>query len=225
MGVQSRRLKLGGWRSFPVGVSRLSSLALLVHPVFYSNNLYIVEMESVKQRIRAAAARQKAEKKAQEAGGEASSTPKVPTGQAKRKPDGSDRRPAKKAAVTPSSMKEKSPSKPSHGVGKGLMTSQGPIIESPCRLLTHRDYAVEEVRSFVKPADIEPCDQLETEDLGASALFDLARVCLLPLSKWLYLALIPFLTAVFFSLGLGACDIPSRSLHCEGRCHHSSQEA
>ena len=206
-------------------MSRLSSLALLVHPVFYSNNLYIVEMESVKQRIRAAAARQKAEKKAQEAGGEASSTPKVPTGQAKRKPDGSDRRPAKKAVVTPGSVKEKSPSKPSHGVGKGLMTSQGPVTEGPCRLLTHRDYAVEEVRSFVKLADIEPCDQLETKDLGASALFDLARVCLLPLSKWLYLALIPFLTAVFFSLGLGACDGPSRSLHYEGRCRHSSQEA
>ena len=31
--------------------------------------------------------------------------------------------------------------------------------------------------------DIEPCDQLETEDLGASALFDLTRVGLLPLSK------------------------------------------
>ena len=55
-------------------------MALLVIPVNYSNNLHIVEMESAKQRIRAAAARQKAEKQAQEAGGEASSTPKVPTG-------------------------------------------------------------------------------------------------------------------------------------------------
>ena len=72
------------------------------------------------------------------------------------------------------------------------MTSLGPVNEGPCRLLTHRDYAVEEVRSFVKPADIEPCDQLETEDLGALALFDLARVFLLPLSKWLHLALIIF---------------------------------
>ena len=140
-------------------------------------------MESAKQRIRAAAARQKAEKQAQEAGGEASSTPKVSIGQAKRKPDGSDRRPAKKAAVTPGSLKEKSPSKPSHGVGKGLMTSQGPVTKGPIRLLTHRDYAVEEARSFVKPADIEPCEQLETEDLGASALFDLTRVGLLPLSR------------------------------------------
>ena len=165
-------------------------MALLVHSVSYSNNLCIVEMESTKQTIRAAAARQKAEKKAQEAGGEVSSTPKVLPGQAKRKPNGSDRRPAKKATVTPGSVKEKSPSKPSHGVGKGLMTSLGPVNEGLCRLLTHRDYAVEEVRSFVKPANIEPCDQLETDDLGASALFDLARVCLLPLLKWLYLALI-----------------------------------
>ena len=88
-------------------------------------------MESAKQRIRAAAARQKAEKQAQEAGGEASSTPKVPTEQAKRKPDGSDRRPAKKAVITPGFLKEKSPPKPNHGVGKGLMTSQGPVAEGP----------------------------------------------------------------------------------------------
>ena len=147
-------------------------------------------MESAKQRIRAAAARQKAEKKAQEVGGEASSTPKVLTWQAKRKPDGSDRRPAKKAAVTPSSVKEKSPPKPSHGAGKGAMTSLGPVNEGPCRLLTHKDYAIKEVKSFVKPADIKPYDQLGTEDLGASALFDLTSVCLLPLSKWLRLALI-----------------------------------
>ena len=147
-------------------------------------------MESTKQRIRAAAARQKAEKKAQEVGGEASSTPKVLTRQAKRKPDGSDRRPAKKAAVTPDSVKEKSPPKPSHGAGKGAMTSLGPVNEGPYRLLTHKDYAVEEVKSFVKPVDIEPCNQLGTEDLGASALFYLTRVCLLPLSKWLHLALI-----------------------------------
>ena len=75
-------------------------------------------------------------------------------------------------------------------MGKGPMTSLGPVNEGPCRLLTHKDYAVEEVKSFVKPADIEPCDQLGTEDLGASALFDLTRVRLLPLSKWLHLALI-----------------------------------
>ena len=114
--------------------------------------------------------------------GETSSTPKASSKQAKRKPDGSDRRPAKKAAVTPGNgaAKEKSPLKPSHGAGKGAMTSLGPVNEGPCRLLTHKDYAVGEVKPFIKPADIEPCDQLGTENLGASAIFDLTRVCLLP---------------------------------------------
>ena len=142
-------------------------------------------MESAKQRIRAAAARQKAEKKAKEAGGETSLTPKASSKQAKRKPDGSDRRLVKKVAVTPGNgaAKEKSPPKPSHGAGKGAMTSLGPVNEGPCRLLTHKDYAVGEVKSFIKPTDIEPCDQLGTEDLGASALFDLTRVCLLPFCR------------------------------------------
>ena len=140
-------------------------------------------MESAKQRIRAAATRQKADNKAQEAGGKASSTPKASTKQAKRKPDGSDRRPAKKAAVTPGAAKEKSPPKPSHGAGKGAMTSLRLVNEGPYCLLTHKDYAVGEVKSFITLADIEPCDQLGTEDLEASALFDLTRVCLLPFCR------------------------------------------
>ena len=138
-------------------------------------------MKSAKQRIRAAAARQKEERRAKEAGREASSTPKAVTKVAKRKPDGSDSRPSKKAAVTPGdgAMKEKSPPKPSHGAGKRVMTSTGPVSEGPCRLLTHKDYAVGVVESLIKPTDIEPCDQVGMEDLGASALFDLTKVCLL----------------------------------------------
>ena len=117
-------------------------------------------MESAKQRVRAAAARQKEEKRANEVGGQTSSTPKTIAKPAKRKPDESDDRPSKKAAVTPgdSALKEKSPLKPSHGVGKGVMTSSGPINEGPYRLLTHKDYAVGEVESLIKPTDIEPCD-------------------------------------------------------------------
>ena len=142
-------------------------------------------MESAKQRVRAAVARQKEEKRAKEVGGETSSTPKAITKQAKRKPDGSDGRLAKKAAVTPGdgAAKEKSPLKPSHGAGKGVMTSLGPVNEGPYCLLTHKDYAIREVKSFIKPMDIEPCDLLGTEDLGASALFDLTKVCLLPFSR------------------------------------------
>ena len=59
------------------------------------------------------------------------------------------------------------------------MTSSGPVNEGPYCLLTHKDYAVGEVESLIKLTDIEPCDLLGTEDLGASAFFDLTRVCLL----------------------------------------------
>ena len=142
-------------------------------------------METAKQRVRAAAARKKEEKRANEVGRETSSTPKTVARPAKRMPDGSDDRPSKKAAVTPGDdvPKDKSPLKPSHGAGKGVMTSSGPVNEGPCCLLTHKDYAVGEVGSFIKPTDIGPCDLLGTEDLGASALFDLTRVCLLPFGR------------------------------------------
>ena len=142
-------------------------------------------MESAKQRVRVAAARKKEEKKAKEAWGETSSTPKTVIKAAKRKPDGSDDRLSKKATVTPgdNAPKEKSPLKPSHGAGKGIMTSSGPVNEGPCCLLTHMDYAIEEVGSFIKPTDIGSCNLLRTKDLGALALFDLTRVCLLPFGQ------------------------------------------
>ena len=70
------------------------------------------------------------------------------------------------------------------------MTSSGPVLESLGCLLTHKAYAVREVGSFVKSTDLEPCDLVETEDLGASALFDITRVCLLfARSIWFYLLL------------------------------------
>ncbi|XP_030967446.1 uncharacterized protein LOC115992821 [Quercus lobata] len=55
------------------------------------------------------------------------------------------------------------------------MTSSGPVIEGPRCLLTHKDYAVEGVESLIKQTDLDPCAQLGTEDLGASAFFDIAR--------------------------------------------------
>ena len=129
----------------------------------FPNSLFcVVEMESAKQRIRAVVARQKEERKAKEAGGEASSTPKAVAKVTKRKPVGSDSHPSKKAAVSPGNepLTEKSPPKPSHGAGKGVMTSTGPVNEGPCRLLTHKEYVVGEVESLIKPTDVEPCDQV-----------------------------------------------------------------
>ena len=140
-------------------------------------------MEAAKQRVRAAAARKKEqERKAKEKEGVSLSAPKTVAKVTKRKPNEKDDRPSKKVAITPVDVppKKKSPLKSSRGASKGVMTSSGPIIEGPRCLLTHKDYVVEEVESFIKPMDIAPCDQLGIEDLGASALFDLSRVCSLP---------------------------------------------
>ena len=43
-----------------------------------------------------------------------------------------------------------------------------------------QDYAVEEIEMLIKPTDIDPCALLRTEELGASALFDLTRVSCIP---------------------------------------------
>ena len=136
-------------------------------------------MEYAKQRVKAAVARKKEEKKMKEAKGGTLLAPKTVSKVSKRKLDGKDDCPSKKAAVTPGDMspKGKSPLQQSHGAGKGVITSSGPVIEGPCCLLTHKDYVIEEVGSFVKPTNIGPCNLLRTKDLGASALFDLARVC------------------------------------------------
>ena len=135
-------------------------------------------MDVVKQRIRAAKAHKKKERLAKGIEEGNSSIPKFVSKVSKRKPDGDDDRPSKRTVVTPgdASPKRKSSLKPSHGAGKGVMTSSGPVLEGPCSLLTHKGYAVGELGSFVKPTDLEPCDLVGTKDLGASALFDITKV-------------------------------------------------
>ena len=149
-------------------------------------------MDVAKQRIRAAATRKKEERLAKGTEEGDLSAPKSINKASKRKADGDDTRPSKKTVVIPGdgSPKGKSSVKPSCGAGKGVMTSSGPVLEGPSCLLTHKAYAVREVGSFVKPTDLEPCDLVRTEDLGASALFDITRVCLLfTRPVWFYLLL------------------------------------
>lgn len=109
-----------------------------------------------------------------------SSAPKVVgKGAAKRKSEGKDNRPLKKGLVTSVGDKPKksSPSKPSHGAGKGLMMAMGPVTQGTSRhLLTHKGYAVEMVGSIIKETDLNPCVEQETEDLRALGLFDLSKV-------------------------------------------------
>ena len=137
-------------------------------------------MDIAKQRIRAAAACKKEERltKGTEEGD--SSVPKFISKAPKRKADGDGTRPSKKTVTIlgDASPKGKSALKPSHGAGKGAMTSSGPVLEGPSCLLTHKAYAVGEVGSFVMPTNLESYDLVGTEDLGVSALFDIIRVCL-----------------------------------------------
>lgn len=99
---------------------------------------------------------------------------------AKRKADGKDDHPPKKTAIIPGDQhpKKLSPRKPNHGVGKkGLMTTLGPVTQGPERhLLTHKDYAIEVMESILKNEKVDPCVEQATEELGASGVFDLARV-------------------------------------------------
>ena len=139
-----------------------------------------------------AAARKKEERLAKGTEEGDLSAPKSFNKAPKRKADRDGTRPSKKTVVIPgdTSPKGKSALKPSHGVGKGAMTSFGPVLEDPSYLLTHKAYVIGEVGSFMKPTDLEPCDLVGTEDLGVSALFDITRVCLLFTSSvWFYLLL------------------------------------
>ena len=150
-------------------------------------------MEVARQRVRDATARKKEEeRKAKRKDGTSSSTHKgITKGSTKRKGDEKDERPLKKTTVTLGDVhpKKKSTPKSVCGARKGMMTSSGPIIEGPRCLLTHKDYAIKEVGSLIKPTNIDPCAQLGTEKLGASALFDLIRASLLSWLIWSHLFL------------------------------------
>lgn len=80
--------------------------------------------------MQAVAAQKKEEEKISKGDRASSSAPKAVTkGAPKRKVDGKDDLPHKKATVTPGRKLPKKPSPPkvSHGAGKGLMTSSSPV--------------------------------------------------------------------------------------------------
>ena len=82
----------------------------------------------------------------------------VGKGAQKRKANGKDNRPSKKVSTTPGEglLKKPSPPKPKDGVGKGLMTTFGPVTqELDRRLITHKDYAVEMIGSIIKDKDVD----------------------------------------------------------------------
>ena len=61
------------------------------------------------------------------------------------------------------------------------MTAKGPITQGAVHcLLTHQDHAVEVVESIIKEMNMDFYAEQLMEELGASSLFDLARVCSFP---------------------------------------------
>ena len=158
--------------------------------------------------MRAAVAQKKKEEEKKTKGEGASSSFLKAIGKVapKRKANGKDDRPPKKASVTPGDKlpKKSSPPKSSHRAGKGLMMTSGPVGQGPdYRLLTHKDYAVEVMESIIKDKDVDPYAEQATEELGASGLFDLARVhFFLPFSLYSFLCSIADSCFVFVSVGL-----------------------
>lgn len=58
------------------------------------------------------------------------------------------------------------------------MMGKGPVPLGPIqRLVTNKDYAMEMVNLIIKEMDLDPCSEHSLEDLGASDLYDLSRVC------------------------------------------------
>ena len=82
-------------------------------------------------------------------------------------------------------------------MGKDPVT-QGDV----CRLLTHKDHAVEMVDLIIKETDLDPCANQTTKDLRASSLFDLFRVCSF-FSDYLMFYLSILLLIVVLVLGVG----------------------
>nr|POE85922.1 hypothetical protein CFP56_23510 [Quercus suber] len=63
-----------------------------------------------------------------------------------------------------------------HGVGKGLMTFQGPVTPSIILVLVRlKQHAIETVQSITKVAGLDKCFEHETKSLGEASLFDLMR--------------------------------------------------
>ena len=72
----------------------------------------------------------------------------------------------------------------------------------------HKGYAVEMVESIIEEMDLDPCAEQETEDLGASGLFDLSRLCSFP--KLFYSVVYSLADGCNSFLGTGAYESIAR---------------
>ena len=152
-----------------------------------------MEAARLRVQVRAVTAKKKDKMKTKGEGASSSSPKAVRKGASKRKVDRKDNCPPKKASVTARdrSLKKLTPSKPSHGEGKDLMTSSSLIAREPNPyLLTNKDYVVGVVESIIRDKDVDPCAEQGTEELEASGLFDLVQVLFCPHFFFIHLFLL-----------------------------------
>lgn len=128
----------------------------------------------------------------------------VTKGTLKRKNNGKDDRPNKKGigpSVGDKQLKHPSPPKPSHGVGKGLMTGKGPVVPSTVRrLLTHKDHVIEMIDSIIKETNLDSCADQTTKDLGGVWPFLLVQGTFLSSYLFMHFLFILSLTGVLIQV-------------------------
>ena len=79
------------------------------------------------------------------------------------------------------------------------MTTSGLVTQgSDCRLLTHKDYAVEVIETIIKDKDMDLYVEQTTEELRASGLLDLTQVCF-------FLSFFPYFL-LFCFVGVGSYE-------------------
>ena len=75
-------------------------------------------------------------------------------------------------------------------------------------LLTHKEHVVKMVKSIIKESDLDPYVEQMTEDLEASSLFELSKVC--PFFKLSFTLMFIHLLMVVLFLGASAYEGASR---------------
>nr|POE52996.1 hypothetical protein CFP56_06858 [Quercus suber] len=66
---------------------------------------------------------------------------------------------------------------PRHGIGKGLMTSQGLVVPPPFPFLVkEKKYVTDTARSIIRDVDLDKCLKHKTDPLGDSSLHDIMMV-------------------------------------------------
>ena len=78
-------------------------------------------------------------------------------------------------------MVQKTLELPRHGIGKGLMTSQGPDANPPVPLMVrNKGFNIGSACNFIREVDLDECSEHETEAFGDLGLLNLTRVSLVP---------------------------------------------